>query len=990
MRSGQIIYPFEPWTVTESSFDTETNQRDETVFAVGNGYIGIRGNFEEGYDGPPGTSLHGTYLNGFYDSSPIAYPKARHYGHPRVHQTMLNVTDGKLVELYVDGEKFNLFSERIGEYSRRLDMRKGTVIRTQVWETATGKKLRIRIERFASFARKHLAAIRYEVTPLNFSGEILLASSVDGRVANQAGGGDPRAGSAFNGQVLQTKEAYEHRTFGALLQSTSMTNFALLCGVEHALSHAYELETAAGDQWIEKRFRVQAEENGTVVLDKFIAYYTSRDNPEEKLLQLATDELEAALTAGYAELAAAQQAFLDEYWKSADILVQGDAELQQALRFNAYHLLQSVGRDGRTNIGAKGITGEGYDGHYFWDTETYMLPYFLYVQPDIAKQLLKFRHYILPKARERAREMGEAGALYAWRTIGGEETSAYPSASTAQIHINADICYALKKYVEATGDKPFLYEEGADILFETSRYFAGAGAWIEGRGFCFTGVTGPDEYTTVVDNNAYTNLMIKDQLEYAAQVAAALREERPERWAALVAAMGISEEEVARWSEAAAGIYIHRQNGLIGQDDSFLNKPVWDFTATPEENYPLMMHYHSLRINRHQVLKQADLVMAMYTQSPRFATWEKQRNYNYYEPLTTHDSSLSTCIHGIIGAELGYMDKAYGFFQQTARVDLDDYHLNVKDGIHTASMAGSRLMIVDGFAGMRQVDGELQFAPDIPAQWTSYAFNLRFAGSMLSVQVTKDHTVYRLAEGEPLTICHLGNRVEIEGEVTLPNRALEAVIFDLDGVLTDTAEFHYEAWLELANELGIPFDKAYNENLKGVDRRTSLEFLLQRSDRRYSEVEKERFMQRKNERYRELIHRIRPEHLLPGIGELLEELKARDIRMAVASASRNAAAILASLGITGYFDEIVDAGMLERGKPDPEIFLRAAEALGVPPRNCLGIEDASSGVEAIRCANMVAIGIGDPGTLINAHRVFSSTRKLNLAILSDSYHLAAN
>lgn len=765
-----------------------------------------------------------------------------------------------------------------------------------------------------------------------------------------------------------------------------MTHFAVLCGIEHALNHAYELETVALEQRIEKRFHVQAEENGTVVLDKFITYFTSKDDPEEKLLQLATDELEAAMTMGYAELAASQQAFLDEYWKTADILVQGDAELQQALRFNAYHLLQSVGRDGRTNIGAKGITGEGYDGHYFWDTETYMLPYFLYIQPEIAKQLLKYRHYILPKAKERAREMGEQGALYAWRTIGGEETSAYPSASTAQIHINADICYALKKYVEVTGDKPFLYEEGAEILFETSRYFAGAGAWIEGRGFCFTGVTGPDEYTTVIDNNTYTNLMIKDQLEFAVRVATALREERPERWAELVATMGISEEEVNRWNEAAAGIYIHRQNGLIGQDDSFLNKPVWDFAATPKEHYPLMMHYHSLRINRHQVLKQADLVMAMYTQSQRFTMWEKQRNYNYYEPLTTHDSSLSTCIHGIIGAELGYMDKAYDFFQQTARVDLDDYHLNVKDGIHTASMAGSRLMIVDGFAGMRQVEGELHFAPNIPDQWTSYAFNLRVAGSMLSVQVTKDKTIYRLVEGSPLTICHLGKRVEIDGEVALPNRELEAVIFDLDGVLTDTAEFHYEAWLELANELGIPFDKEYNENLKGVDRRTSLEFLLKRSDRIYSEADKERFMQRKNERYQELIRRIRPEHLLPGIKELLEELKARGIRMAVASASRNAPAILQSLGITGYFDEIVDAGLLERGKPDPEIFLRAAEALGVPPRNCLGIEDAYSGIAAIRDANMVAIGIGDPGNLGNAHRVLESTGLLNFELLSDTYH----
>jgi alpha,alpha-trehalose phosphorylase len=984
MRTGQVIYPFEPWTVTENDFDIETNQRDETVFAVGNGYIGIRGNFEEGYDGPPGTSLHGTYLNGFYDTAPIAYPKARHYGHPQFHQTMLNVADGKIIELYVDGEKFSLVHGKIEEYKRQLDMRKGTLTRTQIWETQTGKRVRIRIERFAAFTNKHLALIRYEATPLNFSGELTLVSAINGCVANQAGGGDPRAGSAFAGQVLHTIDSYEHETFGALLQQTSMTRFLLLCGMEHQINQAYELETKLKGQRLEKRFRVEAAEGGTVVLDKFITYYTSKDDPEQELLQRVTDELEVAKTAGFEQIAAYHQAYLDDFWRRADVSVKGDTALQQALRFNAFHLLQSVGRDGRTNIGAKGITGEGYDGHYFWDTETYMLPFFLYTKPDITKQLLRYRHHVLPKAKARAAEMGQAGALFAWRTIDGEETSAYPAASTAQIHINADICYALKKYAEATGDKAFLYREGAEILFETSRFFADYGAWIEGRGFCLTGVTGPDEYTTVVDNNTYTNLMVKDQLEYAVKVAKELQSECPERWAELQEAMGITEEELAEWEKAARHMYIHRQNGLIGQDDSFLNKPVWDFANTPKENYPLMLHYHALFINRHQVLKQADLVMAMHTQGNRFMSWEKQRNYNYYEPLTTHDSSLSTCIHGIVGAELGYLDKAYEFFMHTARVDLDDYHLNTKDGIHTASMAGSWLMIVNGFAGMRQVDGELRFQPEIPSSWPSCTFRLTFRGSLLSVKITQDHTVYRLEEGEPVLIHHLGSPVRVVGEVTLPNRKLEAVIFDLDGVLTDTAEMHYQAWKELADELGIPFDRAYNENLKGVDRRKSLELILQRSSRTFTEEEKQRLMARKNERYQELIRSIRPEHLLPGIPELLDELAANGVKTAVASASRNAPAILAALGIEARFDVVVDAGVLERGKPDPEIFLRAADALGVLPKNCLGVEDALSGLEAIRGANMASVGVGAE-TLGHADVTVSSTAELTWELLNKAF-----
>ncbi|CAM3920273.1 beta-phosphoglucomutase [Cohnella lubricantis] len=988
MRTGDRIYPLEPWTITERSFDTETNQRDETVFAVGNGYIGIRGNFEEGYDGPPETTLHGTYLNGFYDSSPIAYSKGRHYGHPELHQTMLNVTDGKIIELYVDGEKFSLFTGKHEDYERRLDMRRGTMTRSAVWEAPSGKRVRVRIERFAAFTNKHLALVRYEATPLNFSGDMELVSAIEGKVANQVAAHDPRAGSAFRGQVLETKAACEHpeETFGMLLQQTQMTKFELACGMEHRLNQTVRLTTRFAGQRLEKRFSVTATEGEAVVLEKYIVYYSSKDYPSSDLPELALRTLAEAKASGLEAIAEEHEAFLDEFWKTADVSVEGDEALQQALRFNAYHLLQSVGRDGRTNIGAKGITGEGYDGHYFWDTETYMLPFFLYTKPDIAKRLLLYRHHILPKARARAAEMSQAGALFAWRTIDGEETSAYYAASTAQYHINADIVYALKKYVEATGDKEFLYGPGAEILFETSRFFADAGDWIEGRGFCINGVTGPDEYTTVIDNNTYTNVMVKDQLEYAADVAAELQRERPERWSELQSAMGVNAEEAAGWLHAAQHMYIHRDRGLIGQDDTFLTKAVWDFAGTPKEHYPLMLHYHALVINRHQVLKQADLVMALYLQGHRFSSWEKLRNYNYYEPLTTHDSSLSACIHGIVAAELGMVDKAYEYFMQTARVDLDDYHRNVKDGIHTASMAGAWLMIVQGFAGMRQTDGELSFRPELPRHWSAYTFRMRFRGSLLTVRVERERTTYELAEGTPIELVHLGKRVTVGlTGVTLPNRVPEAVIFDLDGVLTDTAEFHYQAWKELADELGIPFDRKINERLKGVDRLTSLKIILERADREYGQEEKEVLMARKNARYQELIGAIRPEHLLPGIPQLLEELRRSGIRMAVASASRNAPAIVGSLGIGGYFGHVVDAGALERGKPDSEVFLKAAEALGVPPKNCIGLEDSAAGLAAIRDANMLAIGIGEPSILEAADYVAASTEELNWELLQEKF-----
>ncbi|ULL14421.1 beta-phosphoglucomutase [Paenibacillus sp. H1-7] len=985
MRTGDIIYPFEPWTVTERSFDTGTNQRDETVFAVGNGYIGIRGNFEEGYDGPPGTTLHGTYLNGFYDSSPIAYSKGRHYGHPEFHQTMLNVTDGKLIELYVDGEKFSLFAGKHEDYVRTLDMQRGTVTRSLVWQTETGKRVRIRIERFASLTNKHLAVVRYEATPLNFSGELMFVSAINGAVSNQVAAHDPRAGSAFRGQVLQTKGMIQEGSCGAMVQQTKMTGFTLVCAMDQRLSHDAQLESEQAEQRLEHRFSVHAYKYESVVLDKYIAYYSSKDYAEAELPKLAHSEVTAAKEEGFDALADKHKRYLEDFWKTADVIVEGDEALQQALRFNALHLLMSVGRDGRTNIGAKGITGEGYDGHYFWDTETYMLPFFLYTKPDIAKQLLKYRHHILPKAKARAAEMSQKGALYAWRTIDGEETSAYYAASTAQYHINADIAYALKKYVEATDDKEFLYQEGAEMLFETSRFFADAGDWIEGRGFCINGVTGPDEYTTVIDNNTYTNLMVKDQLEYAVRTANEMKRACPERWSELQAGLGLTDEEVAGWAHAAEHMYIHRERGLIGQDDSFLNKAPWDFANTPKERYPLMLYYHQLVINRHQVLKQADLVMAMFLQNHRFTSWDKQRNYHFYEPLTTHDSSLSACIHGIVAAELGDVEKAYDYFQQTARVDLDDYHRNVKDGIHTASMAGTWLMIVNGFAGMRQTNGELSFQPELPSNWEGCSFRMRYRGSLLSVRIGTTSTTYEVLEGEPIVLLHLGVKITVDSPVTVSNRKPEAVIFDLDGVLTDTAEFHFQAWLELAQQLDIPFDRTINERLKGVDRRTSLEIILERSSKAYSDSDKERFMASKNERYVELIRAIRPEHLLPGIRELLEQLKEAGIRMAVASASRNAPAIIGGLNIGHYFDHIVDAGTLVRGKPDPEVFFKAAEALGVPAKNCIGIEDASAGLEAIRAANMVAVGIGDPIVLSAADEVLPSTEYLSWNRLNEIY-----
>jgi len=953
------LFPIEPWTVTETTFDPRSQSRSETIFAVANGYFGMRGAFEEGWSGEPDGSLSGTYVNGFYESAPIVYGEEA-YGYAKQRQTMLNVPDATTVDLHIGGERFDLFTGRVLAFRRQIDMRRGVMTREVTWESASGRRVAIVCERLASLARTHIGAIRYRVTPLNFSGAITLCSALDGAVRNRVSDGDPRTGSAFAGQVLQLREAVASGAFAALRHETAGSRMALVSGVLHELdAAASEATERQAGQRLETRFTIEAAQGQTITLHKYIAYCASPDAEAyaELLTQAETALLDARL-AGFDALMREQLDYLDAFWSAADIVIDGDDALQQGLRFNAFHLLQSAGRDSRTNIAAKGLTGEGYEGHYFWDTETYMLPFFQFAKPDIAKSLLLFRHRTLPKAKARAEELAFSGALYPWRTIAGEETSAHYPSGTAQLHINADIAYAIKQYVAATGDTEFLYGPGADMLMEIARFFQSAGCWIEGKGFCINGVTGPDEYTALVNNNAYTNLMVQDVFEYAASVARQLQAERPERWEALSQAAQISYTDVAAWRKAAAGMYVHRVRGLIGQDDGFLDLAVWDLPGTPKERFPLLLHYHPFVLYSRQVLKQADLVLAMYLQGKRFSSSEKQRNYDYYEPLTTHDSSLSACIHAIVAAELGRMPEAYEFFMQTARVDLDDLHGNTRDGVHCASMAGSYLAVVAGFAGMRLTDGELSFQPQLPHLWSGFRFPLRFKGSLIEVEVIADSTTYTLREGAPVPFRHLDKRYELQGRLTLPNRALKAVLFDLDGVITDTARHHFLAWQELAAELDIPFDEAFNERFKGVGRMDCIELLLEAGGLRRSPAEKALLVDRKNARYKQLIAEHGPHNILPGIPELLQQLRERGIRIALASASHNARTIVQSLGIESAFDVIVDGSGVQRGKPDPEIFLAAADLLQVPPRCCLGVEDAAAGVAALRAGGIARSGSG--------------------------------
>ncbi|MDP5206060.1 glycoside hydrolase family 65 protein, partial [Alishewanella sp. SMS9] len=474
--------------------------------------------------------------------------------------------------------------------------------------------------------------------------------------------------------------------------------------------------------------------------------------------------LKEACSKSFASLLSEHQDYWSNFWQQADVKIAGDDALQQGIRFNLFSLAQSAGRNGKSNIGAKGLSGPGYDGHYFWDTEIYVVPVLSLTQPETARQLLCHRYSQLDFARERAQQMShKQGALYPWRTIGGEECSAYFPAGTAQYHINAAIAYAIRSYYLATADSQFIRDMGAEMLLETNRLWLELGFFNPRQNdrFEIHQVTGPDEYTAIVNNNFYTNAMVQLQLEFSLQIFA----EYPE----LAKKFGLTEAELHTWQRAAKNMYLPYDNELAiqAQDDSFLTKKPWDFSNTPKDKYPLLLNFHPLVIYRHQVLKQADTVLANVLLDNRVNAKQKARDLAYYEPLTTHDSSLSSCIHSIAFAETGNIERAHAFFGDSARMDLDNHHGNTEVGVHIACMAGSWLSLVMGFAGLRVRTTGLYFSPQLPKDLPALEFRLCYVGRIIKVSLTASQASYQLISGEPLTLHHVDQAFQLSATATV-------------------------------------------------------------------------------------------------------------------------------------------------------------------------------------------------------------------------------
>jgi alpha,alpha-trehalose phosphorylase len=781
------IYPPDEWNMVEKQFMPELLQQGETMFTVGNGYLGMRGTFEEG--GPIGQN--GTFINGFYEAWEILYPE-KAYGLATHGQTIVNVTDTKIIKLYVDDEPFWLPHAHVLSFDRRLNMKSGTLDRDIVWETPAGKHVSIKMRRLVSFEHRHLAAIFYQVTMLNAAAPLVLSSEM---IANEPPvnrvNHDPRQAKVFTGKVLHPRAGYAKEPRIVLCHSTAKSRMILSCAIDH------RLETECTASWQthytedagQVVMSIDAQPGQPITLVKYIGYHTSRTAPPEEMCARVERTLDRGVANGFAELLQEQERYMQDFWRRSDVQITVDptnakrstTQVQQAIRFNLFHVLQASARADTTGVPAKGLTGQAYEGHYFWDTEIYVLPFLIYTAPRIAKNLLRFRHGLLDMARERARQLSQKGAMFPWRTINGEEASAYYAAGTAQYHINADIMYALKKYVQATDDQEFLFNEGAEMLVETARLWLDLGFYNhrqEGK-FCIHGVTGPDEYNTVVDNNMYTNLMARENLRYAAETVESLRQQRPDLYTDLVHKTRLDFAEVGEWKRAAEGMYMSYDSilGITPQDDEFLKHEPWDFEHTPPDKYPLLLFFHPLTIYRHQVIKQADLVLAMLLLPHEFSADLKKRNFQFYDPLTTGDSSLSPCIQSIMASEIGDMAKAVDYARVASLMDLGDVAGNVKDGCHIAAMGGVWMIFVYGFAGMRDYGGQLAFRPRIPPALERLRFQLIVKGQILEVDAGRTHTRYTLLTGACLTIRHEEYEIQLSPEApssVQPNWIAEA------------------------------------------------------------------------------------------------------------------------------------------------------------------------------------------------------------------------
>lgn len=739
----------DPWAVVEEGFHPDRSQVSEAIFSLGNEFMGVRGNFEEGYSGE---KLQGSYFNGVFEEGSISHPNAWK-GMATRRFFMVNAVNWLYTRLRVDGETLDLATSAVTDFVRRLDIRTGTLTREFVWQTASGKSLKVTFTRFVSMATPQLGCQRVTCEALNFTGTVEVDTGLDFSILHE---------EALHRCVWETVRASEDNGVYAILAQTEQSRHRVFSSFHLNIDPAVALTRVNDEKYIGARFALPITPGAVASFEKIVV------NTTEKKTGAAHDDVWArgqALAAQYAGGSfdaywATHRVYWQQVWDKLDVTIEGDAENQQGVRFCIFQLHQTYhGQDPSLNVGAKGLTGESYEGATFWDTEAYCLPFYLFNNPQAAKSLLLYRYNTMPQALERAVEQDCRGACYPFTTIDGREGCGVWQHGNLEVHVSAAVAYGIWHYMHICDDKDFLYREGIEMLLQISRYFASRGGWNQRtREYGIYGVMGPDEFHMMVDNNCYTNVMVQKLLNHTLATMAEMRLQAPDALAAVITKVALDAAEPEEWARMAEKMHVpfDPQTGIYEQHDGFFDLPHVDVQALTE--FPIYDHWAYDRIFRYDMLKQPDVLLLLFFYSQQYSLEAKRVNYEYYEPRCSHESSISPAIHAILAAEIGKFDDAYHYSSYATRLDLDDYNLNTSKGLHTTSLAAAWMDIVYGYGGMRS-DGEvLTFKPAMPQHWASFSFRILYRGAILKVSVSHTAVTLTVVEGAPVEVEVFGTR----------------------------------------------------------------------------------------------------------------------------------------------------------------------------------------------------------------------------------------
>ncbi|WP_027108833.1 glycoside hydrolase family 65 protein [Lacticigenium naphthae] len=752
------LFEIDPWKVQTNEMDKENKRLQESLTSLGNGYMGMRGNFEEGYSGD--THI-GTYLAGVWypDKTRVGWWKI---GYPEYFGKAINSTNYLPVSIEVDGKRVDLATDTFSDFSLSLDMKTGMLERSYIWENEN-KRIQFSFERFVSTATKELAVVNVKAKMLAGSATIQFIPAIDGDVKNEDSNYDEKFWlsldhSTRNKSYITTKtkeNPFGTERFTVTTMMSNLTNMDLTGKTDHEF-------------YVEERYEIALAEGESTEVTKVISVVTSRDIEAVKQVDKATELIEIAEGKGYITLKEEHVAGWAERWQKADVEIEGDAESQQGVRFNIFQLFSTYyGEDPRLNVGPKGFTGEKYGGATYWDTESCILPMYLSVtDEEVSKQLLVYRHNQLEQAYHNAKQQGLKGALYPMVTFNGVESHNEWEITFEEIHRNGAIAHAIFNYTTYSGDEEYLKTKGIDVLTGIARFWADRVHYSKrNKKYMIHGVTGPNEYENNINNNWYTNTMATWTLRYTIESLEKVSAEKKE-------ALDITKEETGHWKDIIENMYYPYDEELdvFIQHDTFLDKDLRPVESLAPEERPINQNWSWDKILRSPFIKQADVLQGLYFLNHEYSIEEKVKNFNYYEPMTVHESSLSPLVHSILASEIGNKEKAYEMYSRTARLDLDNYNNDTEDGLHITSMSGGWLSIVHGFAGMRTQTEALIFDPYCPQKWNSYSFTIKYRGRLIKVEVDQQEATFVLREGKELNIVVHNETIELKDTVTIPNK----------------------------------------------------------------------------------------------------------------------------------------------------------------------------------------------------------------------------